>query len=107
MFLIDSQRLSLVGEGMTSLLFPFQWQHTQVSILPYELAVHFLDAPVPYVIGVLVLPGQKELVRQALEVSVVRCCLVCYHDLKQIFIVEALNFGLRLGSVVFIGFWIC
>lgn len=53
-----------------ALLFPFQWQHTQIFILPYEIAVRFFDAPVPYVIGVLVLPGQKELVRKALEVSV-------------------------------------
>jgi len=58
----------LVGEGITALLFPFQWQHTQVSVLPYELATHFFDAPVPYLIGVIVLPGQKELIRQMLEV---------------------------------------
>ena len=67
---VDSHRLALVGEGITSLLFPFQWQHTLVSVLPFELASQFFDAPVPYLIGVVVLPGQKELVRQALEVCI-------------------------------------
>ncbi|XP_060770286.1 DENN domain-containing protein 5B isoform X1 [Neoarius graeffei] len=46
----DYQRLMVVGEGITTLLFPFQWQHVYVPILPASL-LHFLDAPVPYVMG--------------------------------------------------------
>lgn len=46
----DYQRLMTVAEGITALLFPFQWQHVYVPILPASLR-HFLDAPVPYVMG--------------------------------------------------------
>uniref|UniRef100_A0A8C4ZUP5 DENN/MADD domain containing 5B n=1 Tax=Gadus morhua TaxID=8049 RepID=A0A8C4ZUP5_GADMO len=46
----DYQRLMTVAEGVTSLLFPFQWQHVYVPILPPSL-LHFLDAPVPYLMG--------------------------------------------------------
>lgn len=40
----------LVAESMTCLLFPFTWPHVYVPILPASLQ-HFLDAPVPYVMG--------------------------------------------------------
>ncbi|XP_060050601.1 DENN domain-containing protein 5B isoform X2 [Erinaceus europaeus] len=46
----DFQRLMTVAEGVTTLLFPFQWQHVYVPILPASL-LHFLDAPVPYLMG--------------------------------------------------------
>ncbi|KAG8512273.1 DENN domain-containing protein 5B [Galemys pyrenaicus] len=46
----DYQRLMTVAEGVTALLFPFQWQHVYVPILPASL-LHFLDAPVPYLMG--------------------------------------------------------
>ncbi|XP_034019109.1 DENN domain-containing protein 5B [Thalassophryne amazonica] len=46
----DYQRLMTVAEGITTLLFPFQWQHVYVPILPASL-FHFLDAPVPYIMG--------------------------------------------------------
>ncbi|XP_067110128.1 DENN domain-containing protein 5B isoform X5 [Osmerus mordax] len=46
----DYQRLMTVAEGITTLLFPFQWQHVYVPILPASLR-HFLDAPVPYLMG--------------------------------------------------------
>lgn len=46
----DYQRLMVVAEGINTLLFPFQWQHVYVPILPASL-LHFLDAPVPYVMG--------------------------------------------------------
>ena len=39
-----------VAEGITSLLFPFTWQHVYVPILPASL-LHFLDAPVPFIMG--------------------------------------------------------
>ncbi|KTF87242.1 hypothetical protein cypCar_00019563, partial [Cyprinus carpio] len=47
---LDYQRLMVVAEGITTLLFPFQWQHVYVPILPASL-LHFLDAPVPYLMG--------------------------------------------------------
>uniref|UniRef100_A0AAY4AYC9 DENN domain-containing protein 5B n=1 Tax=Denticeps clupeoides TaxID=299321 RepID=A0AAY4AYC9_9TELE len=50
LFSQDYQRLMVVAEGITTLLFPFQWQHVYVPILPASL-LHFLDAPVPYLMG--------------------------------------------------------
>ncbi|KAM5137761.1 DENN domain-containing protein 5A isoform 2-T2 [Mantella aurantiaca] len=44
------QRLMTVAETITGLMFPFQWQHVYVPILPASL-LHFLDAPVPYLMG--------------------------------------------------------
>ncbi|XP_060796934.1 DENN domain-containing protein 5A [Neoarius graeffei] len=44
------QRLMIVAESITALMFPFQWQHVYVPILPASL-LHFLDAPVPYLMG--------------------------------------------------------
>jgi hypothetical protein len=40
----------LVAECMNALIFPFQWQHVYVPILPASLT-HFLDAPVPFIMG--------------------------------------------------------
>lgn len=50
LFSIDYQRLIIVAESITCLLFPFTWQHVYVPILPASLQ-HFLDAPVPFVMG--------------------------------------------------------
>lgn len=44
------QRLMLVAECSTILMFPFSWPHVYVPILPASL-LHFLDAPVPFVMG--------------------------------------------------------
>lgn len=49
-FYLDYQRLMTVAETITALMFPFQWQHVYVPILPASL-LHFLDAPVPYLMG--------------------------------------------------------
>lgn len=49
-FDLDYQRLMTVAETITALMFPFQWQHVYVPILPASL-LHFLDAPVPYLMG--------------------------------------------------------
>lgn len=46
----DYQKLMIVGECITSLLFPFLWPHVYAPILPAALH-HFLDAPVPFVMG--------------------------------------------------------
>lgn len=44
------QKLMVVGECITALLFPFVWPHVYAPILPVALH-HFLDAPVPFVMG--------------------------------------------------------
>lgn len=49
-FPIDYQKLMIVGECITALLFPFVWPHVYAPILPAALH-HFLDAPVPFVMG--------------------------------------------------------
>ncbi|XP_067645508.1 DENN domain-containing protein 5B isoform X3 [Eurosta solidaginis] len=46
----DYQKLMIVGECITSVLFPFVWPHVYAPILPAALH-HFLDAPVPFVMG--------------------------------------------------------
>ncbi|KAF7662895.1 hypothetical protein LDENG_00223830 [Lucifuga dentata] len=47
----DYQRLMTVAEGITALLFPFQWQHIYLPILSAPL-YHLLDAPVPFLMGI-------------------------------------------------------
>jgi hypothetical protein len=42
----------LVCESVLCLLYPFQWAHVYVPILPPMLE-NFLDAPVPYIMGLL------------------------------------------------------
>ncbi|KAG5445854.1 DENN domain-containing protein 5B [Clonorchis sinensis] len=44
-------RLMLVAECITCLLLPFLWSHVYAPILPLSL-VHFVDAPVPYIMGI-------------------------------------------------------
>lgn len=46
----DFHKLMVVSECITALLFPFSWQHVYVPILPASLH-HFLDAPVPFIMG--------------------------------------------------------
>ena len=40
----------VVAESISTLIFPFVWQHVYVPILPSSLH-HFLDAPVPFIMG--------------------------------------------------------
>uniref|UniRef100_A0A3Q3IP40 UDENN domain-containing protein n=1 Tax=Monopterus albus TaxID=43700 RepID=A0A3Q3IP40_MONAL len=47
----DYQRLMTVAEGVTTLLFPFQWQHIYLPIVSAPLH-HLLDAPVPFLMGI-------------------------------------------------------
>ncbi|KAJ7998153.1 hypothetical protein DPEC_G00219640 [Dallia pectoralis] len=47
----DYQRLMTVSECITTLLFPFQWCHIYLPVLPASLH-HLLDAPVPFIIGI-------------------------------------------------------
>uniref|UniRef100_A0A7N6BPR7 DENN domain containing 5B n=1 Tax=Anabas testudineus TaxID=64144 RepID=A0A7N6BPR7_ANATE len=45
------QRLMTIAEGVTTLLFPFQWQHIYLPIVSTSLH-HLLDAPVPFLMGI-------------------------------------------------------
>uniref|UniRef100_A0A8C5DU67 DENN domain-containing protein 5B-like n=1 Tax=Gouania willdenowi TaxID=441366 RepID=A0A8C5DU67_GOUWI len=47
----DYQRLMTVAEGITTLLFPFQWQHIYLPIISTPLH-HLLEAPVPFLMGI-------------------------------------------------------
>ena len=49
-FSLDLYTFMLVAESITSLIFPYIWQHVYVPILPASL-LHFLEAPVPFVMG--------------------------------------------------------
>lgn len=61
----DPELLVLVAECATALLFPFAWPHVYVPVLPASL-LHFLDAPVPYVMGLLAdVPFQPDYVGAA------------------------------------------
>jgi hypothetical protein len=46
----DYHKLMTVAECINVLTFPFSWQHVYVPILPASLT-HFLDAPVPFIMG--------------------------------------------------------
>ncbi|XP_032781013.1 DENN domain-containing protein 5B isoform X2 [Daphnia magna] len=52
----DFSRLMLVAESLTTLLFPFSWPHVYVPILPAAM-YNFLDAPVPFLMGLRSLPS--------------------------------------------------
>jgi DENN domain-containing protein 5 len=67
----DFQKLTIVAECITSLLFPFEWPHVYAPILPTALH-HFLDAPVPFVMG---------LHSQNLDASVQQKVGLCYVDI--------------------------
>tara|TARA_B100000795_G_scaffold265084_1_gene246426 strand:+ start:65 stop:1189 length:1125 start_codon:yes stop_codon:yes gene_type:complete len=43
--------LNKCGEALLSLLFPLQWQHVYVPLLPTQL-LEYLSAPVPFIMGV-------------------------------------------------------
>lgn len=48
----EFDKLMLVCECITNLMYPFKWPHVYVPILPPSLE-NFLDAPVPYIMGLL------------------------------------------------------
>jgi len=47
--------LSSCIEGLTASLYPFTWQHTLISVLPSQMVsiADFVQAPTPYIIGLL------------------------------------------------------
>lgn len=54
----DLSRLMLCAQCLTSLLFPFTWPHVYVPILPSSQH-GFLDAPVPFIMGLRLEPGEE------------------------------------------------
>ncbi len=55
----DYETLMLCAYCSTSLLFPFTWQHVFVPILPASQR-GFLDAPVPYIMGLRIDPSRSD-----------------------------------------------
>jgi hypothetical protein len=46
----DLSRLMLCAESLTTLFYPFRWQHIYVPILPHSQPF-FLEAPMPFIMG--------------------------------------------------------
>ncbi|KAJ8675599.1 hypothetical protein QAD02_011385 [Eretmocerus hayati] len=72
----DFHRLVVVSECVTALLFPFSWQHVYVPILPASL-YHFLDAPVPFIMGLHASNDNAALNKIASEAN------LCYVDIDK------------------------
>jgi len=61
--------LSSSIEGLTSALYPFTWQHTLISVLPSQMVsiADFIQAPTPYIIGLLKSENQCDIFSQLSE----------------------------------------
>ena len=70
-FSSDCQNLMLVCESVLALIYPFKFSHVYVPILPPMLE-NFLDAPVPYIMG---------LVRRSHDISIYNRASVCIVDI--------------------------
>jgi len=70
-FSSDCQKLMLICECVLALIYPFQWSHVYVPILPPMLE-NFLDAPVPYIMG---------LVRSNHDINIYNRASVCIVDI--------------------------
>uniref|UniRef100_A0A2S2NTL5 Suppression of tumorigenicity 5 protein n=1 Tax=Schizaphis graminum TaxID=13262 RepID=A0A2S2NTL5_SCHGA len=67
-----SKSISLLSssiEALTSSLYPFTWQHTLVSVLPSQMVsvADFVQAPTPYIIGLLKTENQSDIFSQLSE----------------------------------------
>ena len=67
-YIVDLERLMLVAESLVSLLFPFKWKHVYVPIVPASMQ-HFLDAPVPYIMGLYYSKGSQREFEMPTDVS--------------------------------------
>ena len=70
-FSSDCQNLMLVCESVLALIYPFKFSHVYVPILPPMLE-NFLDAPVPYIMGLL---------RRSHDISIYNRASVCIVDI--------------------------
>lgn len=68
-FFILYSLLSSCIEGLTASLYPFIWQHTLVSVLPSQMVsvADFIQAPTPYIIGLLKSDNQSDIFSQLSE----------------------------------------
>jgi hypothetical protein len=64
----DFNRLMLVAESLTTLLFPFSWPHVYVPILPAAM-YNFLDAPVPFLMGLRSLPSDDARIPSEVQIT--------------------------------------
>jgi len=76
--------LSSSIEALTSSLYPFAWQHTLVSVLPSQMVsvADFVQAPTPYIIGLLKTENQSDIFSQLSEkdqVNVIFIYEFCMH----------------------------
>lgn len=64
-----SSLLSSSIEGLTAAIYPFIWQHTLVSVLPSQMVsiADFVQAPTPYIIGLLKTENQSDIFSQLSE----------------------------------------
>lgn len=73
-------QLSACLEAIQSILYPFVWQHTIISMIPAQLCRDLLEAPVPLLAGLLINgPFHKECPLVIAEIEninfeEVRCC---------------------------------
>ena len=81
----------LVAESVSTLIFPFQWQHVYVPILPASL-IHFLDAPVPFIMGL----HHTTDIRQLLDL----CSSVDVINSKKILLKTTMYYGTVLNDVI-------
>jgi len=70
--------LSSSIEALTSSLYPFAWQHTLVSVLPSQMVsiADFVQAPTPYIIGLLKTENQSDIFSQLSEKDQVNIILI-------------------------------
>ncbi|VVC32547.1 Hypothetical protein CINCED_3A023163 [Cinara cedri] len=67
-----SKSISLLSsciEGLITSLYPFTWQHTLISVLPSQMVsvADFVQAPTPYIIGLLKTENQSDIFSQLSE----------------------------------------
>ena len=46
-----TEMLSVVGETILCLLYPFRWHHAYIPLLPVQI-LECVQAPLPYILGV-------------------------------------------------------
>jgi len=91
--------LSSSIEALTSSLYPFSWQHTLVSVLPSQMVsvADFVQAPTPYIIGLLKTENQSDIFSQLSEkdqvniIFILELCLLLFQIImlfNQVFIFD-------------------
>lgn len=70
--------LSSSVDGLAASLYPFSWQHTLVSVLPSQVisVADFIQAPTPYIIGLLKTENQSDVFSQLSEIDQVSNMLI-------------------------------